>query len=75
MEIRCVSTKRYHILFSDCDLCLALSYANLYYVIFFPQLLCKSREMRTVVGHNGRKGVELSHAKRKFLIYDVKMFV
>ena len=31
--------------------------------------------MRTVVGHNGRKGVELSRAKRKFLIYDVKMFV
>ena len=52
--------------------CLFILY---YVIIFFLQLLCKSRKMRAVVGHNGRKGVELSHAKRKFLIYDVKMFV
>ena len=28
--------------------------------------------MRAVVGHNGRKGVELSHAIGPFLINDVK---
>ena len=39
--------------------------------IFFLQELGKSREMRAVVGHNGREGVELSHAIGIFLINDV----
>ena len=56
--------------FSVCELRLKLSYCYLYAVLFL-QLLNKSREMRAVVEHNGRKGVELSHAIGIFLIYDI----
>ena len=38
------------------------------YAIFFPQLLGKSGEMRAVVRHNRRKGVELSLAIGTFLL-------
>ena len=37
---------------------------------FFLQSLGKSREMRSVVGRNERKGVELSNAIGTFLIND-----
>ena len=53
--------------FSDLYLCLTLSYFYLY-AIFFLQYLGKSWEMRDVVGHNERKGVDLSHAIGTFLI-------
>ena len=57
--------------FLDCDLCLALSYFYLY-AIFFLQKLRKSREeMRAVIGYNGKKTIELSHAAGTFLINDV----
>ena len=66
MEIGYDCAKRYYICvltvlmvsFSDYYLCLALSYSYVYAIFFFQQL-GKSREMRTFVGHNGRKGVEL----------------
>ena len=76
MEIKYDCANRYlvctgpKVSFSYCDLCLASSYLC---DICFLQKLGKSREMRAVVLHNGRKGFEISRAKGTFLIKGVKM--
>ena len=58
--------------FSDCDICFALSYSNLY-VIIFLQLLCNSREMRDFDEHNIITLVRLSPAIGTFLINDIQL--